>query len=115
MAVSTAYIDETPYSPGCSGHLVNDLGSRHVPWARWWRLRPFRRPGGEQAAVERLGDGGGAVADVELGVDVQQVGLDRGLADEQPGGCLPVGGPGRNQLQDLQLTLAERLGAGRPD
>jgi hypothetical protein len=35
-----------------------------------------------------------AVADAELGVDVQQVGLDRGLADEQPGGRLAVGDVG---------------------
>jgi voltage-gated potassium channel len=48
---------------------------------------------GEQPAVEALRDGGGAVADAQLGVDVQQVGLDRGLADEQPCGRLPVGGP----------------------
>jgi hypothetical protein len=57
---------------------------------------PVSWPAGEQATVERLGDGSGPVADAQLGVDVQQVGLDRGLGDEQPGGSLPVGGPGRH-------------------
>ena len=67
-------------------------------------LEWFRRCGGEQAPVERLGDGGRPVADAELGVDVEQVGLDRGLGDEQPGGCFPVGGPGRYQLKDLEFA-----------
>jgi hypothetical protein len=48
---------------------------------------PVRLDRGEQAAVEGLGDGGGAVGNAELGVDVQQVRLDRGLADEQPSNC----------------------------
>ena len=47
--------------------------------------------GCQQSAVERLGDGGRAVADAELGVDVEQVGLDGRLADEQPRGGLAVG------------------------
>src|ERR1035438_5815920 len=67
------------------------------------------RSGGEQSSVERLGDGGSTVADAELGVDVQQVSLDRGLADEQPGGRLPVGGPGRYQFKDLEFSLAGLL------
>ena len=40
--------------------------------------------------MERLGHRCRAVADAQLGVDVQQVGLDRRFADEQPGGRLPV-------------------------
>src|SRR4029077_19760871 len=71
--------------------------------------------GGEQATVERLGHRGGAVADAELRVDVQQVRLDRSLADEQPGGRLPVGGAGRYHLQDLEFPLAERARAGRAE
>ena len=55
-----------------------------------------RFAGGEEPAVERLGDGGGPVADAELGVDVQQVGLDCGFADEQPGGRLAAGRAGRH-------------------
>ena len=34
---------------------------------------------GQQAALEAGRHGGGAVVDAELGVDVQQVGLDRGF------------------------------------
>src|SRR5436190_1114011 len=51
--------------------------------------------GGEQATVERLGHRGGAVADAELRVDVQQVRLDCRLADEQAGRRPPGGGAGR--------------------
>jgi len=51
----------------------------------------------QQAPVEGLGDGRRAVADAQLGVDVQQVRLDRRLADEQPGGRLLVPGAGRDQ------------------
>jgi hypothetical protein len=49
--------------------------------------------GGEQAAVERFGDGGGAVSDAELGVDVEQMRLDGGLADKQPGRTSTRPGP----------------------
>src|SRR5580704_14767125 len=70
---------------------------------------------GEQAAVERLGDGGGAVADAQLGVDVEQVGLDRGLGDEQADGGLAVAFAGRDQLEDLELALAERSGTRGAD
>jgi hypothetical protein len=37
----------------------------------------------QQPVVERLRNGGRAIADPELGVDVEQVGLDGRLADEQ--------------------------------
>ena len=52
----------------------------------------------QQAPAVALGDGRGAVAHAELGVDVQQVGLDGGLADEQAGGRLPVGGAVGDQV-----------------
>jgi riboflavin biosynthesis pyrimidine reductase len=70
---------------------------------------------GQQAALETCGDGGGPVVDAELGVDVQQVGLDRGLADEQPGGRLAVRAAERDQAEYVQLTLAERLLGRLPD
>lgn len=54
-------------------------------------LPPFWCSGGEQSSVERLGDRGSAITDAELGVNVQQVGLHRGLGDEQPGRGFPVG------------------------
>ena len=50
---------------------------------------PARSGTGQQAALEADGHGGGPVVDAELGVDVQQVGLDRGLADEQAGAPPP--------------------------
>jgi hypothetical protein len=56
-----------------------------------------------------LGDGSCAVADAELGVDVQQVRLHRRLADEQLGGGLLVRHAGCHQFEYLKLTLAERL------
>src|SRR5213596_3057601 len=45
---------------------------------------------GQQAPLEPGRHRGGAVVDAQLGVDVQHVGLDRGLADEQAGGRLAV-------------------------
>jgi predicted enzyme related to lactoylglutathione lyase len=47
---------------------------------------------GEQATVERLGHRGGAVADTELRVDVQQVGLDRGGVAMIVDRCTPGSG-----------------------
>src|SRR5215469_550759 len=70
---------------------------------------------GEQAAVECLGDGGRPVADAELGVDVVQVGLHRGLADEQPRRRLPVRAPAGHQLEHLELALAEPAGVRLAD
>src|SRR6185312_6673340 len=80
-------------------------------------LRPSRRsrfssPGaarGQQAAVERLGDGGGAVGDTELGVDVQQVRLHGGLADEQPRRRLTVGGPRGDQSEHFKFPVAQQF------
>src|SRR6185437_8825658 len=56
--------------------------------------QPSLVPWLEDAAGEAFGDGSGAVADAQLGVDVQQVGLDGGFADAQQGAGLPVGGTG---------------------
>ena len=57
----------------------------------------------EQSAVEGLGDGGGAVVDSELVVDVHQVGLDGRFADEQARGGAAVAGALGDQLEDLEL------------
>ncbi len=51
------------------------------------------------------------VPDAELGVDVQQLGLDRGLADQQLAGCRLIGGAVGDQPQHLDLLRAERVGA----
>ena len=48
---------------------------------------------GEQAALVGGGDGRGPVVDPELGVEVQQVGLDAGLADEQRRAASGLVGP----------------------
>src|ERR1700733_2112192 len=84
-----------------------------LPAIRSSRLRSSRA--GQQAALETCGDGGGPVVDAELGVDVQQVGLDRRLADEQPGGRLAVLAAERDQAEYVQLALAERLLGRLPD
>ena len=61
------------------------------------RARPARS--GEEAAPVGFGDGGRPVAHAQLLVDVQQVGLDGGLADEQLGRGLAVGGAVGDQSQ----------------
>ena len=51
-------------------------------------------PWGEQSPLEDGAHRGGPVVDPELGVDVEQMGLHRHFADEQPP-CHPaVGGAG---------------------
>src|ERR1700732_1310795 len=97
---------------GASGDwLVSWAGDRALKEdaePREWRWRESGAFRGQQAPAERLGDGGRAVAHPELGVGVQQVGLDGGLADEEPGRRLAVGGAAGDYLQDLDLPLAER-------
>jgi hypothetical protein len=53
----------------------------------------------DQASFISGGDGGGAVADAELGVDVQQVGLDGGLADQELARRDLVGGAVGDELE----------------
>src|SRR6185437_10806635 len=86
--VATRNAAITPASPISPTRTATPGSSRRSATAGRLALGGFR---GEQATVERLAHGGGAVTDAELGVDVHQVGLDRGLADEQPGGRFPVG------------------------
>src|SRR5687767_4043807 len=62
----------------------------------------------EKTALEPRGNGGGPVVDAELGVDVQQVGLDGCLADEQALRTLPVGRAAGDQSQYVEFALAER-------
>ena len=66
-----------------------------------------------------MGDGGGldAAADAELGEDVGDVHAGRLGADEQFPGDLRVGAPGRDECEDLALTVGEaeaRQLIGRP-
>ena len=70
---------------------------------------------GQQAPLEPGCHRRGAVVDAELGVDVQQVRLDRGLADEQAGGGLAVRAALRDQAQDVEFALAERFPGRLPD
>src|SRR5690242_8630023 len=70
---------------------------------------------GQQAALEPGRHRRGTVVDAELGVDVRDMGLDRGLADEQAGGGLAVRAALRDQPQDVEFTLAERFPGWLPD
>src|SRR5690606_4545101 len=56
-----------------------------------------------------------AVAGVEFGVDVQQVGFDAGLADEQRGGGLAVGRARGDQAKYLQFARAQWATGGFSD
>jgi len=56
-----------------------------------------------------------AVANVELGVDVREVGLDGRLAEEQRFADLAVREAARDELEDLELAcgeLGDLLGQG---
>src|SRR5215218_7482674 len=65
---------------------------------------------GDDAPLEGGDHGGGAVVHAQLGEGVQQVGLDRGLADEQGGGDVGVAGAAGDQLQNLDLAGGQSLG-----
>ncbi len=69
--------------------------------------------GGEQPPVIGGGDRGGAVVHSELGVYVEQVRLDRRLADEEAVCRLAVGTASCHQPENFELTLADRF-ARRP-
>ena len=84
---------------------LSRTGRRACPRARF----PWSSRARQQAALEPGRYSSGAVVDAELGVDVQHVGLDRGLADEQPGGGLAVGAASGDQAEDVELALAERF------
>jgi zinc/manganese transport system permease protein len=64
----------------------------------------------QDAALVGDGDGGRPVADAELVVQVDEVGLDRGLADEQPAGGGLVGRAAGDEAQDLELAGAQAAG-----
>jgi hypothetical protein len=63
---------------------------------------------GEQPPLVRLAHGGGTVVDAELLVEVQEVGLDGGLAHEQPPCRLAVCRPGGHEAQHIDLARAQR-------
>src|SRR5712691_2530650 len=54
------------------------------------RNRPGSSRAGQQAPLEPRRYRSGAVVDAQFGVDVEHMGLDRGLADEQTGGGFAV-------------------------
>ena len=67
-----------------------------------------------QAPANGLGDGLGAVGDLELGVDVLEVGAHGGAAQPQGLGGGAVGQAAGDELQDLGLARREgRQGSGR--
>src|SRR5215210_4567494 len=61
----------------------------------------------KDSLAERLGYGGGAVGDLELLVDVLQVGLDGRRAQEQESGDLRARTALSGQGEDLALAAAE--------
>ncbi len=65
--------------------------------------------GDEEAPLVGGGDGRGAVVDVELRVDVEQVRLDGRLGDEQLGRRAAVRLALGDERQHLELALAERV------
>ena len=69
---------------------------------------PAGQPGSARPCCMRT-DGLGAVAEADLGEEVVDVGLDRGLADEQLPRDLRVGQPGGDEGQDLGLALGETI------
>lgn len=63
---------------------------------------------GDQPGLVGGDDRLGAVAEVQLGQDVGDVGLDRRLAETQVGGQLGVGESARQQTQDVELAGGRR-------
>ncbi len=64
----------------------------------------------EQVELAGVVDRFGPVAGEQLPEDLVQVGLDRSFGDEQPVGDIPVGMPGGEEPEDLELAPGERLG-----
>ena len=104
-------------------HVLEDSGfllcryTSKTPLSRTAVVSPPRQPSRprKQPPLESGCHGGGAVVDPEFGEDVQHVGLDRGLADEQARGGLAVRAAARDQGQDVKLALAERFPGRLPD
>src|SRR5207342_131535 len=67
----------------------------------------------EEPAIVGGRDRRRAIVDVELGVDMQEVGLDRRLRDEQAGRGAAVRLSLGDQGQDLELALAQGVLRGR--
>ena len=62
---------------------------------------------GDQAALECVQGGLGAVGQVQLGEDVADVALDRALGDHEFTGDLLVAHPSGDQPQYVKLALAQ--------
>src|ERR671912_645959 len=92
-----------------SGVLVGRISYRRTG------SRPKRVPSGRSAQQVHLAgpaDGLGAVGRLELAVDVARVALDGAHGDVEIPGDLCVGPAGRQEGQDLQLSLAQWLAEG---
>jgi hypothetical protein len=68
---------------------------------------------GDDPALQGGDHGGRAVVDLRLGEGVQQVGLDRGLADEQGGGDVGVAGPPATSSRTSTSRKVSASSAGR--
>ena len=66
----------------------------------------------DQAVVERENDGGGPVAEVELGEDVADVGLDGALAEYEVAGDLGVAQTSTDQREHLTLAWVSTSSSG---
>src|SRR5215472_6078917 len=69
----------------------------------------WKRESGKEAPAVGLADRGGPVPHPQLVVDVQQVRLYRGLADEQRGRRLTSGHAVRDEAEHLELSLAQAV------
>src|SRR3954454_24505273 len=75
----------------------------------WLRsAAPVDLSGPNEAGLVRGDDGLHAVAQVKFGQDMPEVGLHRGLAEEQLGGDLGVGEATADQSEDVDLALGQR-------
>jgi hypothetical protein len=69
---------------------------------------------GSRSGIDRGGGEVGAVGEVELAIDVGQVGLDGAPGDVEPLGDLGVAHPVGDEVDDLEFPPAERFpAAGR--
>ena len=66
--------------------------------------------GGDEALADGVEDGLGAVADVDLPVDAQDVVVHRPLADPEAAGDLPVGRSGGEHATYMTRTLPQMYG-----
>src|SRR3989442_10695134 len=77
------------------------------------RVKHGSAAGLDDPVVEGEHDGGGAVSQAELGEDVADVALHRGLAHEQLGRDLGVAGAAADEAEDVELASGQLLDARR--